>query len=395
MIRLKNLLLEEESKSVKPADDKTADTEKSAALKQQIDTNELGGRVLFVGDDETKTKKSYAKQVTSAMKLNSNILAFNGITNAQIAKIIRRVISPEYSIVTIMASSHDGGPGKTNNAIRNLTSAINAAKRYGAKVIVISNPTKRYLKKTDKMYKDHEYPSNDEIGNWVNNQDLSDATIDANSFRKSNFEIDNYHLNDSGQEDIALQWISIVEPLQSILKKKLETGPKVSDTKDTTVATTTAVTLPVALAANIDMDIDVSKGKRVTPSRIYDFLIDKGLSPAGAAGILGNMYIESGFKTGALGDSGSSLGLVQWHASRKKRLIQRAKDQGVDPLSIDFQLEHLWWDLTTNFSSLTNTLKTIKDPEEAAYMFADIFENPTVIQSSRKIAARQYYNMFS
>ena len=342
MIRLKNLLLEEESKLVKPADDKTADTEKSATPKQQTDTNGLGGRVLFVGDDETKTQKSYARQVTSAMKLDSNILAFNGMTNAQIAKIIKRVISPKYSIVTIMASGHDGGPGKTNNAIRNLTSAINAAKQYGAKVIVISNPTKSYLEKTDRMYKDHEYPSNDEIGSWVNNQNLSDATIDANSFRKSNFRNDNYRLNDSGQQDIALQWISIAEPLKSSLKKKLETEPKVSDTEDTEDATKTVVTPPSAPAADVDMDIDVSKGERATPSRIYDFLIDKGLSPAGAAGILGNMYIESGFKTGALGDSGSSLGLCQWHASRKKRLLQRAKDQGVNPLSIDFQLEHLW-----------------------------------------------------
>lgn len=373
MIRLKNLLLEVETELIEPDD--------------------LGGKVLFVGDDETKTKKSYARQVTSAMKLDSIILSFNKMSNAEIAKIIKRVISPKYSIVTIMASGHEGAPGKTNNAIRNLATAITAAKQYGAKVIVISNPTKSYLEKTDRMYKDHEYPSNDEIASWVNNQNISDDIIDANSFKKSYFRNDNFRLNDIGQQDIAMQWISIVEPVKASLTKKLQSEPKTIDSvKD---LEKTLVIAPAAAVGNVDINLDVSKGEQATPRRIYDFLTDKGLSPAGAAGILGNMYIESGFKTGALGDSGSSLGLVQWHASRKKRLLKRAADQGVNPLSIDFQLEHLWWDLTTNFSSLTNTLKTIKDPEDAAYQFADIFENPAVISSSRKTAARQYYNMFS
>jgi hypothetical protein len=126
-----------------------------------------------------------------------------------------------------------------------------------------------------------------------------------------------------------------------------------------------------------------------------DFLIDKGLSIAGAAGIAGNMQVESQFKTDALGDKGTSIGLVQWHASNKDALFAWCNKKGLDPLSLKAQLDFLWFELTTKFSSLTNDLKTIEDPQEAAYQFADEFENPAVISPKRKEYAQQFFDEYS
>jgi hypothetical protein len=132
-----------------------------------------------------------------------------------------------------------------------------------------------------------------------------------------------------------------------------------------------------------------------TPKQIFDLLVAKGLSPAGAAGILGNMKIESDFRTNALGDSSTSIGLVQWHASRKDRLMSWAKENGLDPMSINGQIEYLWWELTNKFSKLTDTLKTISDPYEAAYQFAKQFERPATISRSRMLGAQQYFEKFN
>ena len=128
---------------------------------------------------------------------------------------------------------------------------------------------------------------------------------------------------------------------------------------------------------------------------VIRFLIDKGLSVAGAAGIAGNMKIESNFKTAVLGDKGTSIGLVQWHMDRKDKLFSWAEKNGHDPLSTKGQLEYLWWELTTLFSKLTSDLKIIEDPQAAAYQFAKEFEVPLHISENRMEYAQEYFDEYN
>jgi hypothetical protein len=50
-----------------------------------------------------------------------------------------------------------------------------------------------------------------------------------------------------------------------------------------------------------------------TEREVYDALTGKGFSMAQAAGIMGNIQNESGYNQEAVGDGGTSFGLVQWH----------------------------------------------------------------------------------
>jgi len=73
---------------------------------------------------------------------------------------------------------------------------------------------------------------------------------------------------------------------------------------------------------------------------VEEFWQSKGAPPHVAAGIADNVQRESGFNPGSLGDSGSSLGLYQAHASRMRDLLAAvANDQawkdvtGRDPIA--------------------------------------------------------------
>ena len=46
---------------------------------------------------------------------------------------------------------------------------------------------------------------------------------------------------------------------------------------------------------------------------VYDALTGKGFSMTQAAGIMGNIQNESSYNQEAVGDGGTSFGLVQWH----------------------------------------------------------------------------------
>ena len=136
-------------------------------------------------------------------------------------------------------------------------------------------------------------------------------------------------------------------------------------------------------------------GENTDAMQVMQFLIDKGLSIAGAAGIAGNMKIESNFKTDAEGDHGTSIGLVQWHASNKEALFSWCESKKLDPLSYEAQMAFLWFELQTKFKRLLAYLQTAEDPRDAAYQFADDFENPAVISPKRMDYAEQFFNEYN
>jgi hypothetical protein len=136
-------------------------------------------------------------------------------------------------------------------------------------------------------------------------------------------------------------------------------------------------------------------GENTDAMEVMQFLVDKGLSVAGAAGIAGNMKVESSFKTDIEGDNGTSIGLVQWHASRKDELFSWCKRQNLNPVSFDGQMAFLWFELETIFKSLKSYLKIINDPKDAALEFAEKFERPSVISPKRMDYAEEFFNEYN
>ena len=120
-----------------------------------------------------------------------------------------------------------------------------------------------------------------------------------------------------------------------------------------------------------------------------DFLMDKGLSQAQAAGVAGNLHHESGFNpTVKPGDSGTSFGIAQWHNERGTKMKSWTKQNGYDSNTFKGQMEYLWWELQNDEKKALTELKKTDDPKDAAFAFAKHFERCTVCKYRDKIKGR-------
>jgi hypothetical protein len=94
----------------------------------------------------------------------------------------------------------------------------------------------------------------------------------------------------------------------------------------------------------------VSGDKEQVARTVYDRLVEGGLTPVAAAGLVGNIKMESSFNTGARNpgdgrDGSDSIGLVQWNSGRAQALkahaAQTARDWRDPAVQADFIVQEL------------------------------------------------------
>lgn len=173
--------------------------------------------------------------------------------------------------------------------------------------------------------------------------------------------------------------------------------------------------------ANASGNFSVTSGN--VPKTVFDYFISKGYTPAGAAGIMGNMHHESGmivtrkqsdFSSGYTAsaaytkgvDDGSipastfihdgvGYGLVQftwWEL--KQKLLEAAKNRKKSIGDIEVQLDEI--DRILSGANYGAAIKSASSPESAADLFLEGYEKPAVYNyGPRREAARSYYNQFA
>ena len=175
--------------------------------------------------------------------------------------------------------------------------------------------------------------------------------------------------------------------------------------------------------------IDTSKvvDKAADPKIIWDFFKSQGLNDYGIAGLMGNLYAESGLKptnlqntyekklgytdaeytaavdqkiyTNFVNDS-AGYGLAQWtYYSRKQNMLTFHTKKGKSIGDLNTQLEFLVHELTTSYkSSVWEVLKTAKSILEASNAVLLKFERPadqsTAVQNKRASFGQEYYNKY-
>lgn len=162
-------------------------------------------------------------------------------------------------------------------------------------------------------------------------------------------------------------------------------------------------------------------------AKIWQFLKSKGLTDAGTAGLMGNLYAESALNSTnlqgtyekSLGytdktytaavDNGSytnfvydkaGYGLAQWtYWSRKDALMKYCQQKGTSIGDLDMQLEYLYKELSTNYKSVLNVLKTTDSVLTASNEVLFKFEQPKnqdeTVQKKRYTYSQGYYDKFS
>ena len=159
--------------------------------------------------------------------------------------------------------------------------------------------------------------------------------------------------------------------------------------------------------------------------KVWNYFTEKNFSPSGIAGIMGNLYKESKFKTNNLEDrcnikfglsdeqytqgvdnntynlfinDGAGYGLAQWTWSGyKKDLYMLCKSRNKSISDLDCQLEQLYKHLQTE--NLLNVIKSATSIEKATEIFMKKFEKPAdqsdAALNERIEYSKKYYTQFN
>ena len=112
-------------------------------------------------------------------------------------------------------------------------------------------------------------------------------------------------------------------------------------------------------------------------AQAYNFFVQKGLTSAQSAGIVGNFIHESHLNPASVQPDGDGRGLAQWDKDDRWLALQSFAAASTPPRShLDFgvQLEFAWHELETTEGRALTGLRTTTTPEEAADNFDRLFE---------------------
>ena len=116
-----------------------------------------------------------------------------------------------------------------------------------------------------------------------------------------------------------------------------------------------------------------------------EFFQSKGLSPHQAAGIVGNLMVESSLNTTIKGDKGQAFGIAQWHPDRQKGLKLLAQKRGTDISDLDTQLEYVWEELNNNYKFALNKILNSRNTKEATTAFMLHYEKPGIPHFEKRL----------
>ena len=165
---------------------------------------------------------------------------------------------------------------------------------------------------------------------------------------------------------------------------------------------------------------------RNTEKTIWDYLAGKGLNAYAVAGLMGNLYAESGLDpcnlqnsynksldmtdaqyTAAVDDGSygdfvkdkAGYGLAQWtYHTRKQALFDYAKKAGASIGSLDMQLAFLWDELQ-GYKTVINTLKSAESVRAASDAVLLGFEKPAdqseAVQKKRAEYGEAYHKRYA
>ena len=332
--------------------------------------------VLFITDYPAETIGNYANRLIANEKVTGEVKSYSKQSSEEMISLLLHNITTKFDLVVIQISGLYDKSGK--ELLTNLYRAIDIAKRRNVNIIFVATPTTRFIN-TDRNldYIDKVY---DIIGKYTDVITLPEITDD--DYFVGNGTV----LNKAGNliiYDKILSQLKTIDANIKITPSDIE-EPKTGQDAET-INRKRKIVKPNKIAP-IVTDHEIT-----TWEAVMKFLIDKGLTIAGAAGVAGNMKIESDFNTGAVGDNGTSYGLCQWHLSRKDELDNFAEEVAGDVSDPQIQLDFLWQDLNrSSYGNLLSLLQSTDDPREAAQQFGAQYERPAVVQVQRLDYAEQF-----
>jgi len=133
--------------------------------------------------------------------------------------------------------------------------------------------------------------------------------------------------------------------------------------------------MPMAGRQRYAVGGSVGNDQEAKRRQAMEFYIRQGYSPAQAAGMVGNLMVEStsALNPMAVGDNGTSYGISQWRGDRRRDLSDFAKGRGLDPNAFDTQLRYSNMELQGPEAAAGAKIRGASTPQEAATAATDFF----------------------
>jgi hypothetical protein len=160
---------------------------------------------------------------------------------------------------------------------------------------------------------------------------------------------------------------------------------------------------------------------------IWDYFMKKFNNAYGVAGLMGNLYAESGLRSNNLEDSkqtklghtdtsytssvdnntylnfvndGAGYGLAQWtYNTRKQALLSYTHGKQKSICDLATQLEFLYKELSESYKTVVSALKTAKTVQEASDIVLTKYEAPkdqsSAVKSKRRSYGETYYKKYA
>jgi flagellum-specific peptidoglycan hydrolase FlgJ len=394
--------------------------------------------VLFISDNATDKRKGYARKLISSGVVTGEIhTADKQPADELVALVYYHMASGYYDAVVIECSGLFDD--NAEDVISSLQNIDDICKRKEIQPIFIELPT-------DQFITSDEYTSIDrgEINNWISDQihvNLSELQDDI-YFVKGGMRLDkegqniiytelkNIFSNFNDDSEIETATISQPKNLRKLQYKLARLGylikpeeinqNKIGDSTREAIGqfqskngllptgeldkkTIVKILSSNAITATADTDnkLTVSdkmklrlgkSGQSTDATSVMKYFTNNGLSIAGAAGIAGYIKVESNFKTDISSDQN---GLVGWSGTRVDTLLTWCESKNLDPLDDQSQLQFIWFELKTNFTSLLSYLKTTDDTKDATIQFNNDYNLSNSSIGSKIQYAEQYFEEYN
>lgn len=183
----------------------------------------------------------------------------------------------------------------------------------------------------------------------------------------------------------------------------------------------------IANAVNARLGVTETVVAEDSEATIWKYLHGKLGNAYGTAGIMGNLFAESGLKptnlqnayekklgytdtayTAAVDDGtydnfvrdSAGYGLAQWtYWSRKQGLLDLAKAEGKSVGDLGLQLDYIWKELTEGYGKLLKTLQTATGVADASTAVLTQYERPAdqgeAVRAKRAVYGQTYYDKYA
>ena len=129
----------------------------------------------------------------------------------------------------------------------------------------------------------------------------------------------------------------------------------------------------------------ISKSETGKPEEAQAFFENKGWTKEQAAGIVGNLVVESRLKTDAVGDGGKAYGIAQWHADRQMK-FQQVYSKPIRQSSFAEQLEFVNWELNNSEKAAGEALRGATTADQAAAIVDKKYERSAGLHLSERVS---------